>query len=132
MKRTRSATSPSQLRKSSRLASKTPLKLKLFDEQHAFSKPPKDPFNFGYTADLCGKYNRFLPFAQEHITASSQFAPYRPGKEFQSVLNEINMILEDAFQRVESRMDYLGDQLHAFTEATISLNRWYEGGDLLC
>ena len=47
-------------------------------------------------------------------------------------MEEINKTLEQAYHRVQSKVDVLEASLRDFTDATLGLSRWYEGGDILC
>ena len=98
--------------------------------QHAFH----DTHLLEKANNLCSKYNRLTPFihSRRHDSASTKLASYQSGWAFQEGVEEIHNVIRDTYQRLEMSLQTLRSRADLFIDDTLSLDRWYEGGDLFC
>ena len=97
--------------------------------QYAFS----DTHHLEEANDLCSTYDRLLPFIPNcRDFASTKLPACQSGWAFQEGVEEIHNVVRDTYQRLERGVQLLRCQMARFSEATLSLARWYERGDLFC
>jgi hypothetical protein len=86
--------SSSKRRQSSRLAATS--HSGLLAKQYAYRNMAKNPLYLDAAHNLCKKYNRFVPFAQELNATSARHLSYQSGRDFEVAVQKINAIAEDA------------------------------------
>ena len=101
--------------------------------QYVFQSALSDTHHLEEAKYLCGIYNRLMVFVQKrHDATRTESDVCRFGSAFQDGVEAIHDVIRNTHRVLELGIRSLRGQMELFNEATINLDRWYEGGDLFC